>query len=218
VGNLIAARLGCYGEYGDAAWDHLPPLGIRHVEMGVPAVARRLADHGLSASSLEAGCDVRRSDVADSLKGALDACVALGAKVCFLSVHAGDMPREVALTTMHAVGHPRVRVNFDTANVLYYNTGRTTIGELEKIAGFVASVHLKDSTGAFRTDVFPTLGTGIVDFPEVFRILGARGFTGPFTLDLEGPEKRTREEQLRHVAESVEHLRRIGALDPATSG
>ena len=56
------------------------------------------------------------------------------------------------------------------------------------------------------------VGTGIVDFPEVFRIFGEYGFTGPYTLELEGSEKRTLEEQLKHVADSVEYLRGIGAF------
>ena len=75
------------------------------------------------------------------------------------------------------------------------------------------SVHLKDSTGEYHKDIFPTLGTGVVDFPGVFQLLGERSFNGPYTLELEGPEKRTREEQFRHVAESIEHLRSIGAFD-----
>ena len=252
MSNLIAARMGCYGAYSSDGWSHLPTLGVHHVEIGNPApdqveaTKKKLADHGLTASSLETGCDIHRPDAADDMKPKLDACAELGAKVCFVSVHAGGLPRETAwerlravgdeaaargvtiamethpdlchngdaaLATMQAVDHPNVRINFDTANVCYYNDGCTTIGELAKIAGHVASVHLKDSTGEYHNDIFPTLGTGVVDFPGVFQLLGERGFKGPYTLELEGPEERTREEQFRHVAESIEHLRSIGAFD-----
>lgn len=249
--NLIAARIGCYQDHQDAGWAHLPSIGVHHVEISMPkpgeldAVKQKLIDNGLSATSMEVGCDIQRADVADSMKSAFDTCAELGAKICFVSVHADELPREtawqrlravgdaaaakditicmethpdlafngeIALATMKAVDHPNVRINFDTANIYYYNHECTTISELEKIIDYIGSVHIKDSTGGYRKDIFPTVGTGIVDFPEVFRILGESGFTGPYTLELEGSEKRTLEEQLKHVADSVAHLRNLGAF------
>ena len=249
--NRIAARMGCYQDHLDAGWAHLPTLGVHHVEINVPergdfnATKQKLADHTLSASSLQAACDLQRAEAAELMIVALDACAEFGAKVCFVSVHAGELPRgivrkrlraigdeaaargvivcqethpdlvhngDVALETMRLVDHPSIRVNFDAANIYYYNHGCTTIGELNKIADYVGSVHIKDSTGEYRKNEFPTIGKGIVDFPEVFRILGERGFGGPYTLELEGPEKRSEEEQFRHVAESIEYLRSIGAF------
>ena len=249
--NLIAARIGCYQDHQDAGWAHLPSIGVHHVEISMPkpgeldAVKQKLIDNGLSATSMEVGCDIQRADVADSMIPAFDACSVLGTKICFVSVHADELPREtawqrlravgdaaaasditicmethpdlafngeIALATMKAVDHPNVRINFDTANIYYYNHECTTISELEKIIDYIGSVHIKDSTGGYRKDIFPTVGTGIVDFPEVFRILGESGFTGPYTLELEGSEKRTLEEQLKHVADSVAHLRNLGAF------
>ena len=32
----LACRLASYGDYQDAAWTHLPSLGIRHVFMNTP--------------------------------------------------------------------------------------------------------------------------------------------------------------------------------------
>lgn len=249
--NFLSARIGCYQDHQEAGWAHLPTIGVRHVEISEPkpgeleSVKQKLVDSGLSASSIEAGCDIRREDIAESMIPALEACSALGAKICFVSAHADELPREtawqrlravgdaaaarditicmethpdlafngtIALETMKAVDHPNVRINFDTANIYYYNHECTTISELEIIIDYVGSVHIKDSTGGYRKDAFPTVGTGIVDFPEVFRIFGEYGFTGPYTLELEGSEKRTLEEQLKHVADSVEYLRGIGAF------
>jgi sugar phosphate isomerase/epimerase len=51
----------------------------------------------------------------------------------------------------------------------------------------VGSVHLKDTDGGFHSPNFPRIGTGVVDFPGVFEILGRQKFTGPYTLELEGP-------------------------------
>ena len=94
----------------------------------------------------------------------------------------GDVARE----TLTAVDHPGVRFNLDTANIYYYNEGTDTVAELRKVAEWVGSVHLKDTDGGFRSGYFPPLGTGVVDFPAVFRILGDLGFSGPYTLEVEG--------------------------------
>ena len=32
----LACRLASYGKYQDAAWDHLPSIGVHHVFMSVP--------------------------------------------------------------------------------------------------------------------------------------------------------------------------------------
>ena len=44
----LACRLASYGKYQDAAWDHLPSIGVHHVFLSVPepgevaAVQKRL--------------------------------------------------------------------------------------------------------------------------------------------------------------------------------
>jgi sugar phosphate isomerase/epimerase len=119
-----------------------------------------------------------------------------------------------ALETMQAVGHPNVGVNFDTANIYYYNDGASTMDELRKIVDYVVSVHLKDTRGGFKSAEFPVFGEGVVDFPSVFELLNGRGFHGPFTMELEGrlTSRDNAEDQLSIVAGCVEHLRKIGAL------
>jgi len=93
---------------------------------------------------------------------------------------------DVARQTIEAVGHPNVRVNYDTANVYYYNHGVDTVAELKKVLPYVAAIHLKDTAGGFETFEFPPLGEGIVDFPAILRLLGEAGFAGPVTLEIEG--------------------------------
>ena len=121
---------------------------------------------------------------------------------------------DVALETMRGVNHPNVRVNWDTANVYYYNEGIDGAAEMNKVLDYIGAVHLKDTNGGFQEWYFPALGEGIVDFPAVFRTLNARGFYGPFTMELEGiqGETLTEEGAKERVASSVRYLRSIGAL------
>ncbi len=118
----------------------------------------------------------------------------------------------VALETMRGVDHPNVRVNYDTANVHYYNRDVDHVDEMEKVIDYIGSMHLKDTDGRYKTWCFPTFGEGIVDFKAVFDRLNAYGFSGPFTMEIEGVEGESlnEEETCRRVADSVAHLRNIG--------
>ncbi|HIE51337.1 MAG TPA: sugar phosphate isomerase/epimerase [Armatimonadetes bacterium] len=249
--NLISCNLASYGKYRETAWEHLPKLGITHVELPLPApeeviaVQAKLAQYGLACATLQAPCPLGEEEVVEKFETALDIATQMGVKVIFVSVKAGETPREivferlrrigdraaprgirlalethpdlchngeVAAETMRGVDHPNVGLNFDTANIYFYNQGMDAVTELKKILPHVVSVHLKDTNGGYRTWYFPTLGEGVVDFPEIFRLLNGQGFYGPFTLELEGigGEKLTLEQQQARVAQSVEYLRQIG--------
>ena len=121
----------------------------------------------------------------------------------------------VARQTMEAVEHPNIRVNFDTANIYYYNQGVSVGQELAKTLDYVEAVHLKDTNGGYKTWHFPALGEGVVDFAEVFARLSARGYEGPYTFELEGIEGEELDEVgiYRRVEDSLEYLRSLGLVD-----
>lgn len=122
---------------------------------------------------------------------------------------------DVALETMKGVEHPNIRVNFDTANIYYYNHEVDGVEEMKKVLDYIGGIHLKDSNGKYKTHYFPTLGEGIVDFGETFRLLNARDFYGPFTIESEGiaGENLTLEQTKERMRKSVEHLRELGCID-----
>ncbi|MDX1934345.1 MAG: sugar phosphate isomerase/epimerase family protein [Capsulimonadales bacterium] len=119
-----------------------------------------------------------------------------------------------ARATIHAVAHPRLRWNLDTANLYYYNANMDAVETAKKGASLIAAVHLKDTNGAQRCWWFPALGDGVVDFGGVFGVLGAVGFRGPYTLELEGVEGRPLDEAgtKDQVARSIAHLRALGVF------
>ena len=85
---LIACNLGSYGKYVEKAWTHLPSLGIHHVELGVPGrdelavTSKKLADHGLHASSLQGQCNIQSPEAVEGMKPQLATCADLGAAIC----------------------------------------------------------------------------------------------------------------------------------------
>jgi sugar phosphate isomerase/epimerase len=119
------------------------------------------------------------------------------------------------VATMKAVNHPNVRVNFDTGNITYYNTGRDAVSELKKVLPYLATVEIKDHNGQLTTWNFPPLGRGKVDIPGVLQVLAAHGYKGPVTLEIEGIEgvKKTHAQTLADIAESVRYVRSLGTFE-----
>lgn len=251
--NLLACNLGSYRGYSQAAYRHLPEIGVFHVEIKLPAVeqvdevAERLARHGLAVSSVQVPIDLHDPEAAATFGRNAVLVRRLGAPVVFTSVKAGDLDRQVAYErlrqigdvagqydlivclethpdlvtngdegrqTMEGVGHERVRINFDTANIYYYNQGTTAVEELEKVLPYVGAVHLKETNGGYKAFHFPALGDGVVDFKGVFDRLASRGFYGPYTMELEGiqGEQLSEADVLARVERSVHHLRQLGLL------
>ncbi|MFW5868753.1 MAG: sugar phosphate isomerase/epimerase family protein [Armatimonadota bacterium] len=119
---------------------------------------------------------------------------------------------DLMLRTMEAVDHPAMRINFDTANIFFYNEGLDSADELERVIDYVASVHLKDTDGGFKSNTFPVLGEGVVQFERIFETLQAADFDGPLTLELEGELMRDLDPEGRHqaVIDCMDYLRSIG--------
>jgi inosose dehydratase len=135
-----------------------------------------------------------------------------------LETHKGPTQNaEAMLALMSEVDHPQIRLNFDTGNIAYYNAGVDPCDELEQVKHLVQNVHLKDNRGGFEDWYFPAVGDGGgVDLARVREILDGVGFTGPYTIEIEGiggePEPGLEGRQQR-VMRSVEHLRSCGYFD-----
>jgi len=120
---------------------------------------------------------------------------------------------EVALETMRKVNHKNVRINFDTANIHYYNQGVDTLDELRKVLDYVVHMHLKDSRKGYKDWFFPAIGEGTIDIPGVFRLCNEAGFFGPFSLEIEGIQGEGDlpfDKRQERIAKSVEYLKKIG--------
>jgi sugar phosphate isomerase/epimerase len=250
--NIIASRPGSYREHRHLAFEYLPKAGIRNVEIPPPepgeieGTKAALAEHGLTATSINTRCELSKEDQKRALVRVMDTAREMDVGIVFSSTKTGGLPVETAyqmlrelgdraaergvvitmethpdmcqngdqmLQTMKAVDHPNIRLNFDPANIYYYNRGVEAVEELKKVAGYVASFHLKDTKGGYKQPEFPVLGKGVVDFPEIFRILNGLGFYGPFTLELEGISGLTLEKTHQRVVDCVEYLRSIGAME-----
>jgi L-ribulose-5-phosphate 3-epimerase len=135
-----------------------------------------------------------------------------------LETHKGPTQNAAAmLALMSDVDHPSVRLNFDTGNIAYYNEGVDPADELEKVKTLVRNVHVKDNRGGVEDWYFPAVGDGgAVDFRRIRTILDGVGYTGAYTIEIEGiagEEEPGLEGRQERVKRSVDHLAKCGYFE-----
>lgn len=132
-----------------------------------------------------------------------------------LEIHAGlAANHETLAAALAAIARSNVRVNFDPANIHFYNEGRDPVSELHALRERVCGLHLKDTTGGKGAWDFPALGEGLIDFPAILAELQAVDFSGPCTLEIDGKrdENRTRELVFGRLERSIAYLASLDLL------
>ena len=119
------------------------------------------------------------------------------------------------------IGAPSVRINYDTANVIYYS-GERPEEDILSAADLVAHVHMKDKVGGKMEWNFPALGKGEVDFPRILTVLEQSGYQGPFSIEIELTPETERNAELIDQAfrDSLAYLRSLNRFEhlPGDSG
>ena len=188
-----AASIETYGQLIDAA--------------GACGIAKLFTSIGAHEAAGRAACMSALRDLAGRASAA-------GARICMETHPPFAFNAAEARRTIEEVGSDALRLNFDTANVYYYNEAMDGARELDSIKDLVASIHLKDTDGGFHLPNFPVFGEGIVDFRTVFAIGGEIGLEGPYTMELEGPLTNGKSDEERHasVKACMDHLESIGVI------
>ena len=131
--------------------------------------------------------------------------------ILVLEVHGEHGTGVILKEIANLVDSPRVLVNYDTANAIFYgdvDVPRDFAASLDKI-GYV---HLKEKAGGRQEWDFPALGKGYVEFPEIFAMLDEADNLSPFSIEIEftqaGPKDL--DEINKAVADSAEYLRAQG--------
>jgi L-ribulose-5-phosphate 3-epimerase len=106
----LACRLASYGKYQDAAWNHLPSIGVHHVFLSVPepheiaAVQQRLDAHQLKPLVMRGQADLGEPQSVDELAGQLAVCAKMGVRYMFLSPRHTGAIKETAYERLRQVG------------------------------------------------------------------------------------------------------------------
>lgn len=103
--------------------------------------------------------------------------------VLVLETHGAHCSKELS-EIVEAVDSPFVKMNYDTANVIFY-AGIRPEEDIKTCLKDVGYFHLKDKAGGEREWNFPALGDGYIDFPSIFDFLKESGDCSPFSVEIE---------------------------------
>ena len=155
---VLACRFANYGKYQEAAWTHLPSIGVTHVFLSVPppeevdATMARLAAHGLTAVVLRGQADLSDPAGVDVLDGQLAVCAKMGVRYMFLSPRRHGAPKEVIYERLRKVG--------DMARA----HGVTVALETHPDLGTNAAVHLETMRGVDHPHIRINFDTGNIHY------------------------------------------------------
>ena len=131
-------------------------------------------------------------------------------KTLVIETHGNNYATGVALKMLAKSLHDRVKINYDTANVIFYGN-ILPYDDLAASADYVEFIHLKDKRGAYHEWNFPAIGDGDLDFKKIFAILQQADYKGPISVEIEftaaGPANL--EEVNQSVKRSFNYLSRI---------
>jgi L-ribulose-5-phosphate 3-epimerase len=127
-----------------------------------------------------------------------------GVTIC-LETHGGFVAtgKEVAKVVQN-INSEGVKINYDTANVIFYGGVRPE-EDLKYALENLGHVHLKDKIGGKGIWNFPPLGEGTVDFELLFKMFIEKGYSGPFTIEIEFQEDTKRTLELVNLAVKKSH-------------
>lgn len=128
-----------------------------------------------------------------------------------LELHGEHATGPVMEQIVRLVGSERVKINYDTANCVYYGDVDAA-DDVDTCMADIAYLHLKDKAGARSAWDFPALGRGYVDFDTIFKKLAAARNNAPFSVEIEftqaGPKDLA--EINEAVSASAEYLKAHG--------
>jgi L-ribulose-5-phosphate 3-epimerase len=117
-----------------------------------------------------------------------------------------------AVPVLQKINRDNVRLNYDTANVEFYDGGTKAEDDLPAGLPYLVHCHLKDHRGVGRVWDFPAVGEGEVNFKKLLDIMQKGNFSGPFSVEIEfsGEPWPSLEEVNRSMRQSYQHLSSLG--------
>lgn len=104
---------------------------------------------------------------------------------------------DTMLRLIESVGHPRLKVNYDPANV--NSAGADPVADAKRVAEHIIHTHAKDSRRTTDGSEETVLGDGDVDFPALIEVYRDAGYDGWVCIERERSEHT--DDDLRRSAE-----------------
>lgn len=147
--------------------------------------------------------------LAKNLAPIIEKCKELN-KTLVLETHGNNYPTGVSLKKLAKLLGDQVKINYDTANVIFYGN-ILPYEDLKASVDYVEFIHLKDKLGLYNEWNFPAIGDGDLDFERIFATLREADYNGPISVEIEftpaGPA--SLEEVNESVKKSYSYLSRL---------
>ena len=102
-----------------------------------------------------------------------------------LETHGGLLgTSESCKRTLEFIGCDNVRINYDPANLVFFEGARPEEDICTAVA-LIGHFHIKDKLEGKSVWNFPEIGAGYLDFKKMFSILKKEGYAGPLSFELE---------------------------------
>ncbi|KXB07614.1 Fe-S cluster assembly protein HesB [candidate division MSBL1 archaeon SCGC-AAA382A20] len=156
---------------------------------------KRIADFAMAAGVPAIGLhigfiseDWDSPEFADVVGVARDLCDYCAERGLAMHLETGQETAETLLEFLKSVDRKNIAVNFDPANMILYGSG-APLEAVNKVGGYVRSVHCKDAVGSdnpgVEFGVETPLGEGEVDIEKFIATLANLGYEGPLTIERE---------------------------------
>lgn len=188
----------------DRIWDFIENMALAHF------FGCRYILSSIGEAHLKDRKEISDEDVAQVLKKLVPHLEKYDLILC-LENHGKHGTGKRLLKIVEQVENSRVKINYDTANAVFY--GNVDILEdLSSCIHQVGFMHLKDKDGAFDEWNFPAIGKGKLPLLDVIRMLEDHQNDSPLSIEIEftkdGPSGK--EEVDEAVKASVSYLRAHG--------
>jgi sugar phosphate isomerase/epimerase len=149
--------------------------------LGIPMITTSSGGHDASSAG---EVSEQRERFLAHMDRLCDEAASLGVTIC-LETH-GELlaTGAIAAQVIRDIGKPNVGINYDPANVVFYDGTRPET-DIAHAAPYVVHMHVKDQIGGRGNWNFPAVGTGEIDFKQIFSTLDAAGFNGPCSIEIE---------------------------------
>lgn len=149
--------------------------------LGIPMITTSSGGHDASS---EGELYQQRDRFLERISTLCDEAASIGVTVC-LETH-GELlaTGAIAAQVIRDIGKPNVGINYDPANVVFYD-GTLPETDIVHAAPYVVHMHVKDQIGGKGNWHFPAVGTGEIDFRPIFSTLNDAGFNGPCSIEIE---------------------------------
>lgn len=117
-----------------------------------------------------------------------------------------------SIPVIEKIGRQNVRVNYDTANIEFYDGGTRAVDDLPATIPYLVHLHAKDHIGGAREWNFPAPGEGQIDWTAILSILEKGGYSGPISVEIEfkGEPWPDLNEVNRAMKSAYQHLSSLG--------